>query len=212
MSRRLLVAAAAGYAIGSIPTALWVARRHGVNDLRDVGDRNPGAWNALQTLGRRAAWPVFVGDTAKGVVAAGIGRATSRHWIAPYLTGGAAMVGHAFPATAGFRGGRSVLTFVGTAVVAAPASAAVGAGVFGTTWAVTGRFDLGARTGVAAFPFIQLVVDGPRRTAASGMLMTFVGARFAQAALAERRSRGRTTPQAVAGGTASAPPADDHAR
>ena len=47
-------------------------------DLRAVGDRNPGYWNAKETLGRRAAVPVFLGDAAKGVAAAAIGRACRR--------------------------------------------------------------------------------------------------------------------------------------
>ena len=50
-----------------------VAKRQASVDLRTVGDRNPGFWNARETLGRKAAIPVFVGDVAKGVVAAGVG-------------------------------------------------------------------------------------------------------------------------------------------
>ena len=57
------MAALLGYIAGSVPVALLVARRHGV-DLRRVGDGNPGAWNALEALGARRAWPVFAGDAA----------------------------------------------------------------------------------------------------------------------------------------------------
>jgi glycerol-3-phosphate acyltransferase PlsY len=35
---------------------------------------------------------------------------------------------------------------------------------------------------VFAVPFVQLVVDGPYRTAMTGVLMTFIGLRFALAA------------------------------
>src|SRR5262245_50818631 len=52
-----------GYLLGSIPTAVIVGRRRHV-DLRLVGDRNPGWWNAKEELGRRAALPVLVGDVA----------------------------------------------------------------------------------------------------------------------------------------------------
>jgi len=64
-----VAAAVAGYLLGSIPAALIVARRHGV-DLRTVGDGNPGAWNALDQLGPRRAWPAFAGDGLKGTLAA----------------------------------------------------------------------------------------------------------------------------------------------
>ena len=63
-----VLAAMMGYLLGSVPFALLVARRHGV-DLHRTGDGNPGAWNALEQLGARRAWPAFAGDGAKGLVA-----------------------------------------------------------------------------------------------------------------------------------------------
>lgn len=141
----------------------------------------------MELVGVRAAVPVFIGDTLKGAAAAALGAAAAPAWWAPYLTGGAAMVGHAYPVTDGFRGGRSVLTFVGAALVAAPRPAAVCVAVTGVVWATTRRFDRAARLGVASFPAVQLATEGSRRTAASGVLMTFVGFRFARAALEERR-------------------------
>ncbi|MEZ5223105.1 MAG: glycerol-3-phosphate acyltransferase [Ilumatobacteraceae bacterium] len=173
---------AASYLLGSIPVAGLVARRRAGLDLRDVGDRNPGYWNAKETLGRRAAIPVFVGDVAKGAAAAAIGRvaAADGDWWLGYVAGFAAMVGHAWPVFARFRGGRSVLTFVGAAVVVSPVAAAVAVAVLGVVTARRG-FAWGARAGVVAFPLVQLVVDGPYRTAATGCLMTLIGVRFALA-------------------------------
>ena len=186
MRVRLIVATAAGYLLGCLPVARTVARRHGIDDLRAVGDHNPGAWNTMELVGVGAALPVFLGDTAKGAVAAALGATTVPTWWSPYVTGGAAMVGHAHPVTDGFRGGRSVLTFVGTGLVAAPRAAGTCVAVTAVVWATTRRFDRAARVGVAAFPVAQLVIEGPRRTAATGLLMTFVGLRFAMAALEEQ--------------------------
>jgi glycerol-3-phosphate acyltransferase PlsY len=56
-----VAAAIAGYLLGSVPVALLVARHHGV-DLYATADGNPGAWNALEQLGARRAWPAFAGD------------------------------------------------------------------------------------------------------------------------------------------------------
>ncbi len=67
----VVIVVVVGYLLGSIPVANLVAARRAAIDLRDVGDRNPGFWNARETLGRMAAVPVFVGDVAKGFVAAG---------------------------------------------------------------------------------------------------------------------------------------------
>lgn len=184
------VTALAGYVLGSIPVAGIVARRRRGLDLRTVGDRNPGYWNAMATLGRRAALPVFVGDVAKGALGAlvGVALADGQWWLA-YLGGFAAMVGHAWPVFARFRGGRSVLTFVGAALVVSPITALVAIGVLLVVLAVTRSFAWAARAGVAAFPLAQLAVDGPYRTAATGCLMTLIGIRFAQAALAERHAQ-----------------------
>ncbi|MFN8024173.1 MAG: glycerol-3-phosphate acyltransferase [Acidimicrobiales bacterium] len=184
--------AVAGYLVGSVPVAGLVAYRRAGIDLRDVGDRNPGYWNAKETLGRRAAVPVFVGDVAKGAVAAAVGRladhAAGGVWWIGYVGGFAAMVGHAWPVFARFRGGRSVLTFVGAVAVLSPVTALVCVALLGLATARRG-FAWGARVGVFAFPFVQLVVDGPYRTAATGCLMTLIGLRFATAA----RTSGRAT-------------------
>lgn len=189
----------AGYLLGSIPVAGLVARRRAGVDLRRVGDRNPGYWNAKEQLGRRVALPVFAGDVAKGAVAALVGLAVDAvtpgdgHWWLAYVCGFAAMVGHAWPVFAGFRGGRSVLTFVGAAVVLSPLTAAISIAVLLAVTAARG-FAWGARAGVASFPVVQLVVDGPYRTAATGCLMSLIGLRFATAALAERRVAGVPPP------------------
>jgi len=179
----ILLVGVVGYLLGSASVANRVAHRHGIDDLREIGDRNPGFWNAKEQIGTRAALPVFGVDIAKGALAAGCGTllATTGPWWLPYLGGGAAMVGHAWPVFADFRGGRSVLTFVGAALVFAPAPALAAVTLLAIVWAVSRRFAWGARAGVAAFPVFQILVEGPRRTVLTGILMTLIGMRFLQA-------------------------------
>lgn len=186
----VIIAVVVGYLIGSIPIANLVARRRAAIDLREVGDRNPGFWNARETLGKKAAVPIFVGDVAKGVLAAGIGTliADDGVWGIAYVATGAAMIGHAFPLFARFQGGRSILTFVGGAAVFATLSVALGVGLVLIVFAITRSFAWGARVGMLALPFINIAVDGPYRTAAMGALMTIIGIRFAMAALEDRRT------------------------
>jgi acyl phosphate:glycerol-3-phosphate acyltransferase len=198
----IVVTALVGYLVGSLPVAGWWARRRGVADLRRVGDRNPGYWNARDQLGVRASTPVFVLDVTKGAAAAGVGLVFADHvdpaWALPFVGGGAAMVGHAWPVFARFRGGRSILAFVGTVLVAAPVAAAIAVVLTAVVRVATRRFDLAARVGVFAFPVVQIVVDGPWRTAATGVLMSLIGLRFAQAAWAARPERlGRGDPATV---------------
>lgn len=185
----VVISVIAGYLIGSIPSANLVARRRAAIDLREVGDRNPGFWNARESIGKVAAVPVFVGDVSKGLIAAGLGAllADPGVWGVAYLAGGAAMVGHAFPIFARFVGGRSVLTFVGTVIIVTPIASLISTALLLVTFLVTRNFAWAARVGIVALPFVQLAVDGPFRTAATGALMTFIGLRFAMAAMSDRR-------------------------
>ncbi len=185
------VAALIGYLLGSVPVARLATGR----DLRAVGDRNPGYWNAKSTLGRRAALPVFVGDALKGALAAAAGvlLAPEGDWWVAWVAALAAMAGHAWPVFDRFRGGRGVLTFAGAACVLSPVTAAVSIAVLSAVTAATRSFAWGARAGVFSYPVVQLVVDGRYRTAATGCLMTFIGLRFLQAAMAGWRTPDRAT-------------------
>jgi acyl phosphate:glycerol-3-phosphate acyltransferase len=185
------VAIVVGYLLGSIPVAGLVGRRRGV-ELRTVGDRNPGYWNAQTTLGQRAAVPVFVGDLAKGLAAAGVARALGGPWWIGYLGGGAAMIGHAWPVFAGFRGGRSILAFAGSVIVLAPLTAALAIGTCVVVSVATKRFAWGARVAVFGFPIIQALFEARAHVAATGALMSIIGLRFAMAAMAARAERRHT--------------------
>ncbi len=182
----VVVVAIVGYLLGSIPVAVLVAGRRWL-DPRDLGDGNPGYWNVKEQLGRGAAVPVFVGDALKGAVAGGVGIALDGSaWGIAYLAVGAAMVGHAYPVFARFRGGRSILTFAGGMIVVSPIAAAIAMGAILVVWGATRSFAIAARVGVFGFPLAQLLVESKERVAATGALMCIIGVRFAQAALRDR--------------------------
>jgi glycerol-3-phosphate acyltransferase PlsY len=171
------VAAIVGYLLGSVPAALLVARRHGV-DLRATGDGNPGAWNALEQLGGRRAWPAFIGDALKGLLAGGAGWAIGGDVATAYAGVAGAMVGHALPAVARLRGGKSVMTFVGGMfAVALFATLAALAVCIAVSFAAR-SFAIGARVGIVCIPIFQAVLDGPRRVIATGALMCLIGLLF----------------------------------
>ena len=123
---------------------------------------------------------MLVGDVAKGAAGAAIGRLVAQpgEWWLPVVGGGAAMVGHAWPLFAGFRGGRSVATFGGAAAVISPVTAAMSIAGGAVAGRVTGSPARGIQAGFVAYPLVQLAVDGTRRTAATGALMSFIGLRF----------------------------------
>lgn len=169
------LAALAGYLFGSIPVSLLVARRYGV-DLRRTSDGNPGAWNALEQLGARRAWPAFVGDGAKALVPAALAHLMWGYWPAWAAVAGA-MTGHAFPLPHPSQGGKSIMCFVGGAIALSPVAAAACAVLAALVTAIRG-FAWGARAAVFAFPLAQLVTDPVEHVAGTGVLMTFIGILF----------------------------------
>lgn len=132
-------AAAAGYLLGTIPTADVVARRRsgGRIDLRSVGSGNPGTANATAVLGKRAGAAVLVSDIGKGAAACAVGRAIAGP-AGAHLAGSAAVVGHCYPVWTGFRGGKGVATSVGQCLATFPAyfpiDAAVGVATVAMPW------------------------------------------------------------------------------
>jgi glycerol-3-phosphate acyltransferase PlsY len=181
-----VVAALVGYLLGSIPFAAIVAARHGV-DLRRTGDGNPGAWNALEQLGARRAWPAFAGDGLKGTAAGLAGVALGGIWVG-YAGVAAAMVGHALPAFARLRGGKAVMTFAGGMFAVAPAAAAAALALCVVTALAARSFAWGARAGIFGVAVLQVLLVGPRPTAATGALMCLIGTLFLA-----RRSDARAT-------------------
>jgi glycerol-3-phosphate acyltransferase PlsY len=169
------LAALVGYLFGALPISVLVARRYGV-DLRRTGDGNPGAWNALEQLGARRAWPAFVGDGAKALVPAAVVHVLFGFWPAYAVVAGA-MVGHAFPLLHPRLGGKSIMCFVGGAIALSPVAGAACA-VLALVVTLASRFAYGARAAIFAFPFVQLITDPVSHVAGTGVLMTFIGVLF----------------------------------
>ena len=116
------------YLLGTFPTALLVGRRQGF-DPTTTGSGNPGASNAFRVGGARAGAAVFVGDVAKGALAAGVGLAVGGRALG-FAMGAAAVVGHIAPITRQFRGGKGVATAFGMAFVLLPVAIPVAAIAF----------------------------------------------------------------------------------
>lgn len=108
----LLLWAAAGYLLGSIPFGVLVARLLGLGNLREIGSGNIGATNVLRTGSKPAAIATLLLDGAKGAVALLLARSLAGE-DAAQLAALAAMIGHCYPVWLGFKGGKGVATFLG---------------------------------------------------------------------------------------------------
>jgi len=112
-----LLAALAGYLIGSLSFAVIVSRAMGLSDPRSYGSGNPGATNVLRSGNKAAALLTLVFDALKGYLPVlavavwgpryGLGEGTAA------LVGLAAFLGHLWPVFFRFVGGKGVATALG---------------------------------------------------------------------------------------------------
>ena len=155
----------AAYLLGTFPSAMLVARASGV-DITASGSGNPGASNVTRTLGwRKGALGLRArrgegGDRhARRFVGGRMGRRPTDPRVAGYALGAAAIVGHVFPVTRRFRGGKGVATGAGVMVVLHPAVVAALAVVWLSLSRVTGRAALASIACVVLFP-VGLAITG----------------------------------------------------
>ncbi|MGB0478882.1 MAG: glycerol-3-phosphate acyltransferase, partial [Parvibaculales bacterium] len=109
----IILGAALGYLLGSIPFGLLFTRLAGKGDIREIGSGNIGATNVLRTGHKLAAFLNLVLDAGKGAIAVLVARALFGD-LAAQVAGGAAFLGHCYPVFIGFKGGKGVATFLGT--------------------------------------------------------------------------------------------------
>ncbi|MEY4391504.1 MAG: hypothetical protein RLZZ544_213 [Actinomycetota bacterium] len=110
------LAVVAAYFCGTLPSAIAVARSKGV-DITSFGSGNPGASNVGRALGTKYFIIVMVMDALKGAIPVAV-MLGDRH--IAYVCGAAAVLGHVFPITRKFRGGKGVATGAGVVLVLHP--------------------------------------------------------------------------------------------
>lgn len=109
---QLIIWAAIGYLMGSVPFGMIVARVMGLGNLRQIGSGNIGATNVLRTGSKAAAALTLLFDAGKGAVAVLLARALAGD-DAAQVAALAAFVGHCYPVWLSFKGGKGVATFLG---------------------------------------------------------------------------------------------------
>jgi len=146
------------YLLGAIPFGLVIARLQRGIDIREHGSGNIGTSNVLRTLGKRAALLTLAGDLIKGYLPVLIGSILGfpEPWIV--LIGAAAVVGHNWPITIGFRGGKGVATSFGAALGIMPTIAVLALLVYLLVAAIARYTSLAALIGSASMLVWALVL------------------------------------------------------
>ncbi len=101
------------YLMGSISSAILIARLFGMSDPRTVGSGNPGATNILRQGNKAAAAATLIGDMAKGILPVVLARLITDDATTLAMVAGAAFLGHLFPVFFKLKGGKGVATALG---------------------------------------------------------------------------------------------------
>ena len=145
-----LLALLLGYALGSVPFGLLLAKAAGKGDIRQVGSGNIGATNVLRTGNKGLAAAVLLLDAGKGFLAVWlVGR-----WLPDAVALGAlgAVVGHCFPVWLRFKGGKGVATTLGVCLALGWALGLAYAAVWLIVMAATRISSLGGMSAAVAAP------------------------------------------------------------
>lgn len=161
----LILVAAIGYLLGSIPFGLIIGKLKSGVDIRRYGSGKTGATNLMRVAGTKLGVLTVVLDVAKATAAVMLATkivgvnagilvlgSTSVRWqhVAQVLAGLAAVIGHNWPVFAGFRGGRGVTAYFGTLFAIFPPAGIFGAEVLAITALRSRYMSLGSILGSIA--------------------------------------------------------------
>jgi glycerol-3-phosphate acyltransferase PlsY len=158
----ILISAALGYLLGSIPFGYMLVRIFRGTDVRQTGSGNIGATNVARTS------PVLGLATLALDATKGLAPVLLIQNIFPelpplaFIAAFAAICGHVFPVWLGFRGGKGVATTLGAFVVLTPRAILVVIGVFLIVAAASRTIALASIFAAACLPAaVWLCAEGP---------------------------------------------------
>ena len=132
-----------GYLLGSVNFAVLVAKKHGVDILKE-GSGNPGATNVKRLLGKGPGNLVFALDVLKGFVGAGLPflllrmeetpAAAEIHFTICVAGLIGTLLGHCFSCFLKFKGGKGVASTIGGLIVLLPIPILIGATLWGVVF------------------------------------------------------------------------------
>lgn len=137
-----------GYIFGSFLTAVVVAKKFTGKDISEIGTGNPGMANTMAQIGKKAGFIVLGGDILKTVIAMTISAVIFYNSLgisqAFLWTGLGALLGHNFPVTRKFKGGKGVTVTCVWIILLLPFSGILSAVAGGLVVVLTGLLPLGA--------------------------------------------------------------------
>lgn len=184
-----LLAAVAGYLLGSIPTGYLAGRLRGI-DIRQVGSGNIGATNVFRILGKPAGIIVLVIDGLKGYAACAWVADLILNWFPAHagegqalriVAGLSAILGHNFTCWLKFRGGKGIATSAGVLAALVPGALLIVICIWAIVFALTRYVSLASIAGSLALPPATWITQ-------QSVVLTIVTAAMAALAVYKHRS------------------------
>ena len=165
----IVIAFLTAYLLGNINGAVSISALVANDDVRKHGSGNAGLTNFIRNYGVKSAVYVILIDAGKAVLSCLLGgliMGSLGFRVEGYVLGGVGvMLGHAFPALLGFKGGKGILSGLFVAFVADWRIAVLILAVFAVVYFATGYVSLasglasaGFAAGFAIFHYDNLLV------------------------------------------------------
>ena len=143
-----------GYAFGCFSTGYIIGKKNGM-DIRSTGSGNIGTTNALRSMGAKAGALTFLGDLLKAFIPTllvkflycpHMGYDVELTYMFTLFVGFGVVLGHNFPVTLHFKGGKGIAVSAAVIVVSTldPLFIGVGLAIFILVVAVTRYVSLGS--------------------------------------------------------------------
>lgn len=148
------------YFLGTFPSAVMVARTKGI-DITKVGSGNPGASNVSRIMGRKWGVMVFALDALKGIIPAAVGMVLAGDKVA-YGMIAASVLGHMFPVTRGFKGGKGVATMAGAMFVMQPVISLILGAIWYLVLRISKKSSVASIALIIGLPVLAILFHVPR--------------------------------------------------
>ncbi|MGK4128058.1 glycerol-3-phosphate 1-O-acyltransferase PlsY [Ligilactobacillus saerimneri] len=173
MDLKIIIMIIIGYLLGSIPSGVWIGKYFFNKDIRNYGSGNMGTTNTFRVLGKKAGITVLLLDMLKGSLTALLPFFFGVH-VNALLIGLSAILGHAFPIFAGFKGGKAVATSVGVLLVYNPLFFVIAWVFFLTTLYLTSMVSVASMVGFTLLSIVSFFFQDRLLTTVAVVLTIFV--------------------------------------
>ena len=168
-----LACAVGSYALGCFATGYYLVRIRTGRDIREIESGNIGARNVGRVLGKSGFIITTLGDMAKGALAVGATLYFTGSNLLAALSVLCVVIGHIWPVTLNWRGGKGVVTSGGAMVVFDYRIALVYGAVVALGFAFTRRMTM---PGLAAYLVVPFVSHALHHSPVETFLVTLLAA------------------------------------